>query len=461
MSLRLIQDLKNKYSGKKILVVGLGLQGGGVGIAKFFAELGAKVTVTDKKTETQLLQSINRLKKYPITFHFGENMSEFFLNADVIFKGPSVPWTSPEILAAQENKIPIEMEMSFVVANYPGKVIGITGTRGKSTTTHLIYNLLKESGLKVSLGGGLPSISTIECLETADRNSWLVAELSSWALSGFHQKKISPYIAIFTNFYPDHLNYYKDMEEYFYDKRAIFQYQKKGDYLVANNNLVKNTEKFSFASSVTFFTKQDFPGELTYLKGDHNLENAAAALKVSQILKIDKNKAVKIIKNFGGLPFRLQIVGKKDNVTFINDTTSTTPTATIKAIDSLKDISAQAGKKIILFLGGNSKNLPSDLLIDQLNMVSKIVLLDGTFTEEILPILKNKYPDKLIGPFDNLEEAVREGYKLAEGKLGNDSNEIVLLFSPGATSFAMFNNEFHRGEEFNKLIKLILNNINE
>lgn len=450
MNRELIKNFKNKYNGKKILVVGLGLQGGGVGIARFFDELGAVVTVTDKKTETQLFQSINRLKHSSIIFHLGGHKLEDFLNADVIFKGPSVPWTTDAVVQTQSKGIPIEMELSFVVENYPGKVIGITGTRGKSTTSHLIYNLLRESGFKVSLGG-LPGISTIECLKEADENSWLVAELSSWALSGFHRKKISPHIAVFTNFYPDHLNYYKSLEDYFYDKQAIFQYQKSGDYFLANESLKESkVKKIAYASSAIFFSKTDFPYKLIHLNGDHNLENAAAALKVAEILKIEKNKAVEVIKNFGGLPYRLQVVGKKENITFINDTTSTTPIATIKAIDSLKD------KKIILFLGGNSKNLPSVQLINRLYSVEKIILLAGSFTDEILSDLKKNYSDKLVGPFDNLENAVKEAYQIAQTLVSTKSEDIILLFSPGATSFAMFNNEFHRGDEFNKITKNLI-----
>jgi UDP-N-acetylmuramoylalanine--D-glutamate ligase len=173
---------------------------------------------------------------------------------------------------------------------------------------------------------------------------------------------------------------------------------------------------------------------------------------MAEVLKVDKNKAVEIIKNFSGLPYRLQNVGKKDNIIFINDTTSTTPIATIKAIESLKN------KKIILFLGGNSKNLSTNILIDQLINTEKIILLSGSFTEGILPILKNKYPDKLYGPFDNLKEAFEQGYQ--SSKLLKE--ECYLLFSPGATSFAMFDNEFHRGEEFNILVKSIINNkVNE
>lgn len=469
MSLQLIQDLKQKYSGKKVLIVGLGLQGGGVGIARFFSELGAKVTVTDKKDENKLQSSINKLDGNDIQFHLGGHILEDFLEADLIFKGPSVPWSSVEIRTALEKKIPVEMELSFVVANYPGKVIGITGTRGKSTTTHLVFNLLKESGFEVVLGGGLPGISTIDCLKTADEDSWLVAELSSWALSGFHQKKISPHIAIFTNFYPDHLNYYKDLKEYFYDKQAIFQYQKTGDYLIVNESLKEKVDSVlqffitreslpkgplskvkkivQTSSTIAQFSKNDFPYSLTFLKGDHNLENAAAALKVSEVLNIDKNKAIEIIKNFSGLPYRLQVIGKKENVTFINDTTSTTPIATVKAIKSLND------KKIVLFLGGNSKNLPKDILINELADIEKIVLLSGSFTEEILPILKEKFSEKLLGPFGDLDQAIDTGYKLAEEL----KEECYLIFSPGATSFAMFNNEFHRGDEFNRLVMSIIN----
>ena len=448
MSLQLIRSLKNKYLGKKVLVVGLGLQGGGVGIAKFFAEIGAIVTVTDKKNETQLFQSIDRLKQLSdkIVFHLGRHSVEDFTNADVIFKGPSVRWDSPEIIEAQKNNIPIEMEMAFVVTNYPGKVIGITGTRGKSTTTNLIFNVLKESGFKVTLGGGLPGISTIECLKEADEESWLVAELSSWALSSFHRAKISPHISVFTNLYPDHLNYYKNLEDYFYDKEAIFQYQKEEDYLVINKSLKALGKNFC-APSLLFFSKKNFPYPLTYLKGEHNLENAAATLKVAEILKIDKNKAVEAIKNFGGLPYRQQVVGKKGNVIFVNDTTSTTPIATIKAIDAFKD------KKIVLILGGNSKNLPYDELIKQLDNVEKIVLLAGSFTDQILDTSEVSFTEKISKQvYDDLQKAVREAYRIAL-----DLKNSYVLFSPGATSFAMFNNEFHRGEEFNRIVNKIIN----
>lgn len=444
MSQETIASLRQKFDGKKVLVVGLGLQGGGLGMARFFSQLGAKVTVTDKKTEKQLAASLETLKDYPITFHLGNHNLDDFINTDFIFKGPSVLWTTPEIQSAIKKGIPVEMELSFVAQNCEAKIIGITGTRGKSTTTNLIFNLLKLSGFSVFLGGGLPGISTIDYLKTLGKDDYLVMELSSWALSGFHQKKISPHISVFTNIYPDHLNYYSNIEDYLYDKKAIGIYQKRDDYLVINQNLTKYFEKQE--SKVITFTKADYPEKLVYLKGDHNLENAAAALKVAEILKIDKIKATKIISNYRGLPFRQETIGTKGNVTFVNDTTSTTPIATVKAIESFSD------KPIYLILGGNSKNLPWDILINSLTKVKKIVLLSGSFTKEAMPVLKEKFADKLTEEFTDLDPAIKKAFSLAS----EDKKPAYLLFSPGATSFAMFNNEFHRGREFNRIVKEII-----
>ena len=477
MNEKLIDELRQKYEGKKVLVVGLGLQMGGVGLAKFFNELGAKVTVTDKKTKEQLRTSIELLKDYPIELHLGGHNIDDFTNTDYIFKGPSVLWDAPEISSALKKGIPVEMEMSYVAKYYPGKIIGITGTRGKSTTTNLIFNLLKLSGFPVVLGGGLPGISTIEYLKTATPKDYLVAELSSWALSGFHREKVSPHIAVLTNIYPDHLNYYKNIEEYIYDKQAIFTYQKKGDYFLLNDNLSNQIEKvrplffdrltprgpqaivskkisslfqnkkIAFTSSQEYFSKKDFPYNLKYLRGDHNLENAAAALQVAKILGIDEKKAINIISNFKGLPFRQEIIGEKNNIIFVNDTTSTTPIATEKAIEAFSD------RDIYLVLGGNSKNLPYEKLLSKLSKVKKIILLAGSFTDQILATLRESSLDKLSKEiFNDLEKAVEEAYSQAS----SHKEKAYILFSPGATSFAMFNNEFHRGREFNRIVKKLI-----
>ncbi len=442
-----IEKLQNEYSGKKVLIVGLGLQGGGSGVAKFFAELGAQVTVTDKKDEDVLKPSLDQLKELSITYRLGGHDIKDFLEADIIFKGPSVPWTLDGIIEAEKKGIPIEMELSFFAKHSPAKIIGITGTRGKSTTTNMIYQALQVSEYHSYLAGGLPGISTISLLHSISENDWVILELPSWPLSAFHREKISPHIAVYTNFYPDHLNFYKTMDDYLFDKKAIYLYQTKKDYLVAGLELKQIIEKDPVISTVRFVGSEDFPANLMYLSGLHNKENAAIALAVAEIVGVDKNRSIQTIAEFKGLPYRQEIIGQKENVIFINDTTSTTPIATIKAFDSF----AHKGNKIYLLLGGTTKNLPYDSLVNQLTHAEKIILLKGSFTEEILPTLKQKYKDKITEVYSDLEKAVMVAYQFAK-KTGG-----YVLFSPAAPSFAMFNNEFHRGEEFNRIVNTILN----
>ncbi len=438
--------LKEQFKDKKVLVVGLGLQGGGLGVTRFFAELGAKVTATDKKNGDQLASSIKQLENFPITFHLNGHYKEDFLAADVIFKGPAVPWSLPEIKLAQEKNIPIEMELSFVAKNTPAKIIGVTGTRGKSTTVQMIYKILKANSIPVFLGGSLPGISTINYLKNLTENDWLLMELPSWPLSGFHHEKISPHVAVFTSFYPDHLNYYKNMDEYLYDKKAIYLYQKQEDFLVANKALGKIISKDKPVSKIAYYQASDYQGNFDFLRGIHNRENAAAAQATARILKIDSLQCFKTLKSFRSVPYRQQTVGKVGKIIFINDTTSTTPVATIKALETFKD------KNIILILGGNSKKLPSEKLINELTIAKKIVLLAGSFTDEIFPTLEKKYPDKISMVYDSLEGAVKKATELAK----EIEDEVYVLFSPGATSFSMFNNEFHRGDEFNRIVKNII-----
>lgn len=461
------QSLRSRFKDKKILIVGLGLQGGGVGLAKFFVDLEAKVSVTDKKTEQQLLESVNRLKDHDIRFTLGQHKEADFMNADIIFKGPSVSWRLPQLVSAKKKGVPVEMESSFFMSLCPAPIIGITGTRGKTTIIMMIYELAKLSGKKVHLAGNIPQTSTINLLPSIKQNDLVIMELSSWQLAGFHRKKISPHIAVFTNFFPDHLNLYSSLDEYLHDKKAIYLYQKPDDFLVINESLkkvgVRTESTFShedwkideseIKSKVIFFNSRSFPGQLLHLKGVHNLENAGAAFQVSQILGIDPLKSIALLKSFKSVPYRQQTVEEKNGVIFINDTTSTTPTATIKALEAFSD------KPIVLILGGNSKNLPFQNLINQLIKSEKIVLLKGSFTDEILPVLKEKYPEKITEPFDDLEKAVQKAYEEAKHLRSNIKHPTaIILFSPGATSFAMFNNEFHRGDEFNKIVNNITRN---
>ncbi|MDP3974482.1 MAG: UDP-N-acetylmuramoyl-L-alanine--D-glutamate ligase [bacterium] len=439
------EELKNKFEGKKILIVGLGLQGGGVGMVRFFSNLGAIVKVTDLKTKEELSSSLDQIKDLNVAFTLGKHELNDFLNTDFIFKGPSMPWTHEYLIKATRKGIPIDMEVAFTFAHLKCKTIGITGTRGKTTTTEMIYKLFLKTGKKIYKAGNLTGQSTIELLNKVTDNDIVILELSSWSLSGFHKKKISPNISVFTNFYPDHLNYYKNMDDYFYDKKAIYLYQNENDFIFINKNLTDKVKSSDIKGKLKYFDAYDFPSEFEFLKGEHNKENAAAAFLVSKIFNIDETEVINELKEFKQALYRQEIVFNKDNITFVNDSTSTTPTSTIKAINAFKD------KPIILILGGHSKKLPFNELINELSKVNFIVLLKGGFTDEIYSELNSKYKNKISEIFDNLGDAV----VFAKLKAKELKSETYLLFSPGATSFAMFKNEFDRGDQFNKYAKKV------
>ncbi len=435
------------FLGKKVLVMGLGIQGGGVGVARFFAEKGSKVKVTDLKTEKELKTSIDLLNDLPITYVLGEHREEDFINADLIIRNPDVLKNSSYLAVARKHHVPVEMDESlfFKLCPYRENIIGVTGTRGKTTTTHLIGEILEASGYKTLLGGNLRGVATLSLLDKMTPQTKVVLELSSWQLQGLDEDKISPHVAVLTNIYPDHLNRYQKMEAYLQDKKIIFKYQNKNDFLVLN---FENKRCFDLArearSKIVFFKKGDLPQSLISqlkLKGEHNLENVAAAYQVAKILRIDKKIVEKALTGFPGIPFRLEEIRMIDGVTFINDTTSTTPIATIKALK------AYTGKKIILLAGGSSKNLDLKELAREISQRTKaVIFLEGTATDELLSeVSRQKSKIKILGKFDDLQKAVIQAKKTAE------PGDYVIL-SPGCASFGMFKNEFDRGEQFNHAV---------
>jgi UDP-N-acetylmuramoylalanine--D-glutamate ligase len=440
------EQIKQIYQSKKVLIVGLGLQGGGVGVARFFASIGAQVTVTDMKSADQLRSSLDELKEFDIKTTLGQHDINDFLNADFIIKGPSVRWDMPEIKAAQEKGIPVQMEAALFAKYCVAPIVGITGTRGKSTTTQMIYEAAQKLGRAIHLAGNIPQRSTLELINKVNKDDLVILELSSWQLSGFHQEKISPHIGVFTTFYPDHLNYYKTMDAYLYDKKAIYMYQGLEDIFVTSAQVEPFIERDETAGQKFVVTENDFPGELAYAKGKHNKLNAALAYQVALALGIDKSQAAETIAQFKGLEYRQQIIEDKDNIIVINDTTSTTPVATQTALSTFTD------RPVVLIFGGTSKGLPTDEVVAALKKAEYIVLLDGTFTDEIMDELTAKYPEKLSLVYDDFKSAIREAIDHAK-KLGKPA---YVLFSPGATSFGMFNNEFDRGDRFNALIQELL-----
>ena len=273
---------KAYFKGKKVTVMGLGLLGKGLGDTIFLAKCGADLTVTDMRTAIQLKTSLDALKKYKsIKFVLGEHRLEDFRDCDIVLKAQGIPLDSIYIAEARKNNIPIRMDDELFVSFLPEKVtvVGVTGTRGKTTVTSLIYHILKKAGKKVHLGGNIRGVATLALLPKIKKGDIVVLELSSWQLQGFGESKIAPHVAVFTNFLHDHMNYYKnDVGAYFADKALIYKYQKVDDTLIIGESLQKKIPK-SYKGSLIVSKAIDMPKNWKpQIVGEHNIENIALAM---------------------------------------------------------------------------------------------------------------------------------------------------------------------------------------
>ena len=465
------ERFKRDWKGKKVLIMGLGLQGRGIGDAKVFCQAGSDVTVTDLKNETQLQAAVLQLKGFPVRFVLGKHNEEDFQSHELILRNPDVPKSSSFLKIANDAGIPVKMDSSLFAKYCPLPIIGITGTRGKTATTMMTYEVLKKlyKG-SVFLAGNIPGKSTLELLKEIatsltprnDKSSQdvVLLELSSWELQGWHDEKISPHISVFTNLYQDHLNRYASMDEYFRDKLAVAEYQSSKDWLIAGPEVKLPVEKLK--ARIVRFSGTDLSKSFAMrIPGGHNRDNAAAVLKIAGILGLEDDAALEILSKFIGVPYRLETIAVIDGVEYINDTTSTTPAAGIAALRAMT-------KPVVLIAGGSSKKLDLKPLAEEIvrcwksKKVKKIILLKGEGTDELIVYLKAREVSsckagsrsagqtlhgKLIdGVYDNFELAINRARELAR------PGDVVLL-SPGCASFSMFKNEFDRGDQFNQIVR--------
>ena len=443
-------DYSTYFNGKKITVMGLGLLGRALGDAKFLAEHGAKVIVTDLKTEMELESSVKELRNFPnVTFHLGGHNLEDFRNRDFILKAAGVPIESAYVTEARKNGVPIEMSTSLFARFSPATIIGITGTRGKSTVTHLLHEILKNGykNGRVFIGGNVRGVSTLPLLPTTVAGDIVVMELDSWQLQGFGESKISPHLSIFTTFYPDHLNYYKNNpDQYLDDKFQIFKYQKPEDFLIVGDQaaqLIAKRYASEIKSKMIVAGLEDFPKDWQIIiPGDHNKYDAAIAIIAARTLGISEDIIKKTIAKWRGVPGRLELVSEKNGIKIYNDTTATTPDATIVALKALG-----RAKNIILIIGGSDKNLDMTGLLGLIpDYCKKLIILPGTGTDRIMKDIEAVNVEKVFTK--NLEESVAEA-------VGDADKSDIILFSPAFASFGYFKNEFDRGEQFMKFIGVI------
>ncbi len=423
--------------------MGLGLLGRGVGDARYLASQGAELIITDLKSGEDLATSIEALSAFPnITYVLGEHRLEDFRDRDFILKAAGVPLDSIYIEEARKAGVPIKMSASWFKELSGVPVIGITGTRGKSTVTHMLESILKEAGGNILLGGNVRGVSTLALLEEATPEHTALFELDSWQLQGFGEDRISPELAIFTTFYPDHLSYYKgDIDAYLADKANIFLNQKPEDTLILGEQMALTViDKYEqyIASKIVVAGEKTMPDDWYLLvPGAHNRYDAAVALAAARALGVDDAVSKKALESFLGVPGRLELVALKDGVPFYNDTNSTTPEATIVALHALAE---EEGARIILIMGGHDKGLEMKNLVELVGETTKhVVLLAGSGTDRLTKVL----PEAPV--YNSLEEAMEDARAHAV------SGDIILL-SPAFASFGMFKNEYDRGDAFTALV---------
>ena len=434
----MLDYLKNK----KILILGFAREG--IDTLRFLRRLFPKkaIAVADKLEIRNLTLEIKNLVKNDkaIESHFGKDYLKKIGDYDIIIKSPGIPPKTIKPFLKKDQIVTSQTEIFF--DNCPGKIIGITGTKGKSTTASLIYEVLKKGGIKAHLLGniGKPVLSH---LFKAKPDDIYVCELSSHQLLNL---KKSPQIAVFLNIYPEHLDYYKDFKQYLKAKQNICRYQKSSDFFLFNpdNKDVKKTSAFTKAKKIALSPKKAKEWGRVNLLGGFNLLNMAAAAEVGRIFKIPDKTIAKALKSFKPLPHRLEFAGTYKKIRFYNDSLATIPEATMAALDALgKDVET-------IFLGGFDRGLDFKGLAKRIlkSNLKNLVFFPATgkrIWKEIIKLnKKNRFFHCLFT--DKMKTGVAFAYKQTlPGK--------ICLLSCASPSFGLFKDYRERGDLFKKCVK--------
>lgn len=445
-----IATYKDFFANKRITLMGLGLLGRGVGDAAFLAPLCRELVVTDLKSAEELATSLEQLKEFSnITYVLGEHRVEDFSGADMVIKAAGVPLDSIYIQAARDAGVPVYMSTALFAKFAPAAgatLVGITGTRGKSTVTHMIHHVLLQAGRRVHLGGNVRGLSTLSLLPEVAAGDVAVLELDSWQLQGFGEMGVSPHVAVFTTFMQDHMNYYGSMEKYFADKANIFISQSPEDYLIVGRQMAPLLEEYGYKDKarahMVVVGDKDLPEQWSLVvPGEHNRYNAALAAAAARTLGVDTQVVHTALESFKGVPGRLERIREVRGVALYNDTTATSPDAALAALRTL----GSDKKNIILIMGGTDKGFDTDELMALLpRYCKKVVLLGGTGTERILAQVREHYGDTAV--YQTMHEAVSDAYAAAK------EGDIVLM-SPAFSSKGIFVNEYDRGDQFVAAVK--------
>jgi UDP-N-acetylmuramoylalanine--D-glutamate ligase len=471
--------------GKRVLVMGLGVHGGGLGVARWLLRQGAQLTITDMASAEQLaaplaaLEQAEQTYQTRITYVLGEHRAEDFADHEVVVANPAVPPDSPWLARARAAGAQVETEMTLFFRACPGPILGITGTKGKTTTTLLTGAILRQRYPETVIAGNL-RVSALEALDQIGPTTPVVLELSSFQLVGLGAAGLSPRYACVTNLSPDHLNYHGSMAAYARAKQQIFLHQSPQGVALLQAELLAQPDWQAAAAACagrvqTFHAEPgaqpgaqpdaqqpaDYQisaaGQLIYqdtplldvaaiqLVGRHNQANVLAAVALAHSFGCAAEPIRAAVRDFRGVEHRLERVRTLDAVQYVNDTTATNPAAAQAALHSF-------AAPLVLLAGGADKQLPLEALAASIvQRVRVLVLLAGSATPRLHQAVlaaqaAGAHELLVLGPYDDFAAAIRAARAAAR------AGEVVLL-SPGCASFGMFHNEFHRGDEFRRIVQ--------
>lgn len=456
-----LREYNNSLVGKKVFFLGAGVSHRE--LIKQYVQKGAKVTLCDQKSREQLGAYGDEIEALGVSFDLGKDHLQHLADADIVFRTPGIDYTKPEIQAAVAAGVTVTSEMETFFDLCPCKIVAVTGSDGKTTTTTLIAKMLEAAGNTVHLGGniGTPLLPIIDKVEP---NHIAVVELSSFQLISMRR---SPDIAVVTNMAPNHLDHHKDMQEYIDAKRNILLYQNENCTAVLNaENDITRSMQPDVKGALRWFSRENPVANGTYidknknlvkvvggketivmdlnkmvLPGEHNKENVATA--AAAVLDLVPDEIIeRVCSTFGGVEHRIELTREKDGVRWYNDSIGTSPTRTIAGLRSFD-------KKLILIAGGYDKKISYAPLAPEIIAHVKTLLLCGATGPVIraeVEKLADYDPQKLhIESLADLAACVKRADELAE-------NGDVVLMSPASASFDLYVNFEERGRHFKQLV---------
>ncbi len=439
------------FSGKNVVVMGLGRFGGGVGVSRWLAEQNAKVIVTDLANESDLASSIEELQGLPIDFHLGEHDERDLAAADLLVVNPAVDKAKSDFVRqARTRGISITSEINLFVEHCPARIIGITGSTGKSTTAAMIFDVLyaqlrslSRSPNNVWLGGNIGE-SLLSELPRMSASDFVVLELSSFQLEDMASLQRSPHIAVVTNLSPIHLDRHGTFENYLHAKAQIFAHQTPDDVLLLGKQaaalLADKRIPLGDQQQIIYGQAPELTGQLNVI-GEHNHHNASAALHVGRLLGLPDGIVVEELSKFSGLSHRLELVRTYEDARYYNDSKATTPQATATALAAFEN-------KVILICGGCDRPYDYELLATVARERARAVICFGENRAKIATYIRRAPAATPLPSIKSVHE-FNGGINLAR-RLARPGD--VVLFSPAAASYDAFSNYEQRGDRFKAIV---------